>query len=173
MKNSSGFFWLLSTDVSRTVLPSTAEGKKVARFISLACFEGGTVDQPGERGRVQIYQGASCCSCISFSTEGNEKVHCARGVAETGSALLISHMGQLHQWWYKSFALLWMMHAGGGLLFLSSLHHWEEMRSPTWATMYWTVLFTKCKSPGLHSPCGAPVFHISWESGPKHLLHLC
>lgn len=41
-------------DVSRTVLPSTAEGKEVAGFISLAYFEGGTIDQPGERGRVLL-----------------------------------------------------------------------------------------------------------------------
>lgn len=77
-------------DVSRTVLLSTTEGKKVAKFISLACFEGGSTAQPGERGGVLlgIYQGASCCSCISFSMKGNENVHCVRVVAKTGSALL-------------------------------------------------------------------------------------
>lgn len=51
----------------------------------------------------------------------------------------------------------------GDLLFLSSLHHWEEMRHPTWPTMYWTVLFFKCKSLWLHSSCGAPVIHTSWD----------
>lgn len=67
--------------------------------------------------------------------KGNEKVHCSKAVAETGSALRIFQTGQLHQWWYQSFALFWMVHAGG-LLFLSSLHRWEDVRSPTWATMY-------------------------------------
>lgn len=79
-------------DVSRTVLPSTTKGQNMARFISLACFEGCTIDQPGGKGRVLlcIYQGASCCSCISLSMTGNEKPHHASTGAKTGSALLIS-----------------------------------------------------------------------------------
>lgn len=77
-------------DVSRAVLLFTMEGKKVARFINLAFFEGGSTAQPGERGRMLlgIYQGDSCCSCISFSMKGNEKVRCVVVVAKTGSALL-------------------------------------------------------------------------------------
>lgn len=77
-------------DVSRTVLLSTTEGNKLARFINLTCFEGGTTGQPGERGRVLlgIYQGDPCCSCFSFGMKGNEKVHCAGVIAKTGSALL-------------------------------------------------------------------------------------
>lgn len=150
-------------DVSRTILLSNTEGKKLARFINLACFEGGTTGQPGERGRVLlgIYQGDSCCSCFSFGMKGNEKVHCVRVIAKTGSALL-SWKGQLHESGCKIFALFWMMHAGD-LLFLSSLHYWEEMRHPTWPTMYWTVLFSKCKSLWLHSPCGASVIHTGWD----------
>lgn len=150
-------------DVSKTVLLSTTEGKKVARFINLGCFEGGTTAQPGERGRVLLglYQGDSCCSCFSFSMKGNEKLHCVRVVAKTGSALL-SWMGQLHCWGCKSFALFRMIRTGD-LLFLSSLHHWEEMRHPTWPTMYWTGLSSKCKSLWLHSSCGAPVIHKSWD----------
>jgi len=57
--------------------------------------------------------------------QGNEKVRSVRAVAETGSAFPISQMGCLHQWWYKSFAVVWMMCAGG-LLFLSSLGRNEE-----------------------------------------------
>lgn len=96
--------------VPRADLLSIAEGRKMARVISLSCFEGGTIDRPGERvwTSLRICQGTLCCSCISFNMKGNWKVHWARAVAKTGSALFISRMGQLHQWSYKNFALLWM-----------------------------------------------------------------
>lgn len=96
--------------VPRAALLSIAEGRKMARVISLACFEGGTIDRPGERvwTSLRICQGTLCCSCISFNMKGNGKVHWARAVAKTGSALFISRMGQLHQWWYKNFAVIWM-----------------------------------------------------------------
>lgn len=77
--------------VPRAALLSIAEGRKMARVISLACFEGGTIDRPGERvwTSLRICQGTLCCSCISFNVKGNGKVHWARAVAKTGSALFL------------------------------------------------------------------------------------
>lgn len=167
MKNSHSFFWLFSIDVSRTVLPSTAEGKKVARFVSLACFEGRTIDQPGERGRVLlwIYWVSSWWSCIPFSMKGNSAL--CKGCSWNWFCFAYFSMGQLHQWWYKSFALFWMMYAGGLLVILNI--SWKKRG--VLPGLPWTICFPKCKSLWLHSPCGAPGTHSSWESGPKHLLH--
>lgn len=78
------FFWVLSMDVSRTVLLSTTEGKKVERFINVVCFEEGSTAQLGERGTVflGIYQSNSCCSRISFSMKEKRKDALCRGCCQ-------------------------------------------------------------------------------------------